>query len=806
MFFLKIRRITAPCFWLALFLPLVTPAQKPISGTEWCATQHQGAAIFAPPGISDTRSDSVDLLHTAVDLDLLTSASLSAVATIRLVAKVNNVRQLVFDLENLPVSEVKSNGVAAAYTYVSPALRITLPAVLNKGDSAEVRIVYRGTPVKDGSGWGGVYFQSPYTYNLGVGFAANPHSFGRAWVPCFDNFVERCSYEVRIRSTADKPGYADGVLISQTTPAAGQVERLWRLNQPIPSYLASFATGPFTSWKRTIDGIPVEIAAAASDTTKVRSTFKNLGPALACYQYWYGPYHWPRVGYSLVPFNSGAMEHATNIAIMRSAIDGTLNSETLWAHELSHHWWGDLATCSTAEDMWLNEGWASYSEHLFTEWVYGKEAYRKAVEDNFLDVLQNAHVTDGAYYAVSGVPHSLTYGRHVYNKGAVIAHNLRGYLGDSLFRTGIRAALDHTRFDDWSSTELRDKMAAATGVNLDDFFKDQVFAAGFSHFSVDSFRVLPNAGPLPLIAVHVRQKLRGAPHFYNKVPLEFTFVNAKHERVYRTAMVSGETDTVAFILPFEPMWVWVNTTGKLNLARAEKERVVKVTGNASFTPAKMDLTVIAVPDSTLLRVEHHFVKPDDGPAANPNGYVLTTRYWSVEGDIPSGFAATGRISYDGTRQMDQLDTELFAKTSPSEDSILLLYRPYPGRPWQEYATYQRNNLGTPNNKSGQILIQNLQPGQYTIAKGVSIVDTREAGRQLIFGSVSPNPAQHTILLKAEAPFDHVQVFNMSGVLVRDLHSAAQTAFRFSIQDLPKGAYRIIFSGEDKIGTIGFTKI
>lgn len=792
-------------FLLGLLLPFFPAAQKPVAGSDWCALGHQHHSLLAPP-TNDGRSDSIDILETVVDLDLLTPNMLAGVATLSFTAKVAGVNGIVLDLEGLPVESVQFNGTPVTFTYKSPKLSVAFPAPMLSGASGVLKVTYRGNAVKDPTGWGGVYFQTPYIYNLGVGFDANPHSFGRAWVPCFDNFVERCRYEVGIRSAADKPGYANGMLLGQTTPATGQVERRWRIEEPIPSYLACFAAGPFVSWKRTIDGIPVDIAAAAADTNKVRATFKNLSQAVACYQHWYGPYRWPKIGYSLVPFNAGAMEHATNIAIMRSAIDGTLGFETLWAHELSHHWWGDLATCSDAGDMWLNEGWASYSEHLFTEWVYGKDAFRKAVEDNFLDVLQNAHVTEGAYRAVSGLPHELTYGKHVYNKGAVIAHNLRGYLGDSLFRVGIRAALEQTQFQDWSSAELRDKMAAATGKNLDDFFKDQVFAPGFSHFSVDSVKVLPNAGPLPLISVFVKQKLRGAPRFYQNVPLEFTFVNARHERVYRTAEVSGETDTVNFILPFEPVWTWVNTTGKLNLARAEKERLVRVTGNSSFTPAKMDLNVLSAPDSALIRVEHHFVRPDDGPAANPNNYLLTTRYWTVDGDIPTGFTATGRIAYDGTKQMDQLDTELFAKTGPSEDSILLLYRPDAGHPWQEYPTYQKNNLGTPTNRSGQIQILNLRVGQYTIAKGVSIVGSQEAMRQLIFGSLSPNPVNSAVRLRTEAAIDRVQVFNMAGARVRDIAVPSGQECTFSVEGLPKGSYRVVFSGDNKVGTLGFTKI
>jgi aminopeptidase N len=102
------------------------------------------------------------------------------------------------------------------------------------------------------------------------------------------------------------------------------------------------------------------IACEPADTNNVNGSFAHLQESFSMLEENFGTHSWPKVGYSLVPFNFGAMEHATNIHIGKPFIDGTLNYETLIAHELSHHWFGDLVTCSTAGDMWLNEGFASY--------------------------------------------------------------------------------------------------------------------------------------------------------------------------------------------------------------------------------------------------------------------------------------------------------------------------------------------------------------------------------------------------------------------------------------------------------------
>ncbi len=779
-------------------------AQKMLRSAEWCAEGHK---VFAPPP-ADTRSDSVDITDTRIELDLLAAPKISALCWLSVQAKVPGVKTLRLDLEKLTVTEViYDNLLPVPFSQSGPALTISLPA-LPLGEVKILRIKYSGTPVTDASGWGGVYNQSGYTYNLGVGFAADPHSFGRAWFPCFDNFVERSSFDVTVTAPAAKPAYGNGYLVSETVQN-GQSIRRWKIDQPIPTYLACFAAGPYTSWKRSMTGvngpIPVEIAAAPSDTNKVRATFKNLPQAVQCYEHWFGPYRWNKIGYSLVPFNSGAMEHATNITIMRSAIDGSLGFETLWAHELSHMWWGDFATCSTAEDMWLNEGWASYSEHLFTEWVYSKQKFVEAVRDNHLNILQNAHVSEGGYLAVSGVSHSLTYGDHVYKKGATVAHNLRGYLGDSLFRVGCRAALDQTPYTDWSSADFRDKLSAATGRDMTDFFDNWVFAGGYPDYSIDSVKWIFSPVDAPTIArVFVKQKLRGAPKMHQNVPLEFTFVSQNGLREYRTATVSGENSTVEFLFPSflpPPRFIFVNTNMRLAQARSEQERIIKTTGAHNFTLAKLNLSVTAISDSAFVRVEHHFAMPDTAGAANPQQYKLTNRYWSVEGALPTSFQARATVFYDGRGKFDQLDTELFAQTSLSEDSILLLYRPAPGKPWQEYPTYVKNKL-TPNDRYGILSIDNFRAGQYTIGKGKSIVSANEPKQAYMDIQASPNPADSAVQLSAPEPFEQAVLTNTEGRVVREWIFQQVTSATIDVKGLPAGHYWLLLRSGSHVGAAG----
>jgi hypothetical protein len=793
------------CLFLLVFhcSGLQLSAQKMIQNGAWCAHYNTTPSAFVVP--YDTRSDSIDILTTRLDLDItdFTNSRIKSVANIVFAPKVTGVKALRLDLLKLTVDSVLVNSENITWSYNSQVIDIQFNTPLNQGQIYNVHIVYAGKPQIDASNWGGFYWQSGFAYNLGVGFDADPHNYGRAWFPCFDNFVERCSFNMSITTPIDKYAFCNGVLDGDVVLPNNKRMRTWVMDDPIPSYLACVSVGPFVSYQRTVSGelnpIPVQIAVPAADTNKLKNSFLHLPEAVAAFEHWYGPYRWDKIGYSIVPFNSGAMEHATNIAYMRNAVDGTVNSETLMAHELSHHWWGDLATCSTAEDMWLNEGWASYSEHLFLQWVYGQDRYLQTVETNFLNVLQTTHVNEGGYRAVSGIPHSITYGSHVYNKGAVVAHNLRGYLGDSLFRIGLRTVMDQTQMQDFSSEEFRDKLTDATGVDMTAFFDNWVFAPGFIDFTIDSSKIVATANTTSA-SVFIKQRLRGAPNYYTNVPLELSFELADGTLLYRQGKVSGVQSKLMFDFPANTLFtgkIWVNTRSKLTQARAVSEKTI--TNNilsVAFTPAKLDIKVTSlVTDPLKFRVEHHFSMPDIDGTALLSGYQLSNRFWLVDGNFQDNLQGIMTFNYDGRGQLDQLDRELFQSTSPKEDSIRLMYRTGPGETWMEHPAYTKNYTGSTTDRFGQLRTSTILRGEYAIAKGPSTVSTDEPDNFDFGGSLSPNPAQNTVKISSKAAFDQIRIFDITGRLLKEVDTVGSTHYVLDIQDLTSGNYTILINNK-----------
>lgn len=613
---------------------------------------------------------------------------------------------LPLDLLQFKVDSVQYQGALVAFSYNDTLLQVHFPKELPLNSDQQVKIYYQGKPQRDGS-WGGFYYQEEYAYNLGVGFASNPHNYGRVWHPCFDNFKERATYTFQITTKKPQKAHCNGYLQAEQTKG-NLITRVWQQKQPIPSYLAAIAVANYTVVEQEYigieDTIPIRLVANAKDTAALVKSFANLKHAIGAYEYWFGPHRWEKVGYSLVPFRSGAMEHASNIAYPIFAADGSLKRESLMAHELGHSWWGNLVTCANAQDMWINEGMASYCEQLFVERAYGRAAYVQSVRDNHHSVLSGAHLKEGGYRPIANVPHQYTYGRHVYDKGAVVAHNLRWYMGDEAFRKGMQAITKDYAYQNISSGELRDALMAATGQDLNPFFDDWVFQGGFPHFQVAGYGYEHGK-----VKVKIAQQLVGRETYCQKVPLALTFRGEQGEEQSTRVLVSGALDSLEMELPFAPTAVLINTEQQLNQARFDETVELK---DSTETMVRLQhnilqwegLEVLEFGGGVSLHLQRHPVPPSQLPPANL--YQATqTGYWTVQGEWSPHFEAEGSIRLVKHRLED-----LWA-TSNSTDSVVLLYRPNPNAAWQVHPA-SRSALFI----KSRLLVFTLLKGDYLLAK------------------------------------------------------------------------------------------
>lgn len=717
------------------------------------------------------RSDTIDVIRYTIDLDMTRMGQnlIFGACQVDFTSLMDNIDVLHLDLLALSVDSVSSPEGLLQFTHTGDDLYIQLPSALGEGESYTITVYYGGDPVPDAS-WGGFYTTSTgFAYNIGVGFDADPHNFGRVWFPCFDNFVERSEYELRVLTANGRTAYCGGVRLSVDTVGTDSLYTRWLLaDHPIPSYLASVAVANYThvddSYTTALgETIPVWLTARPQDTTAMKNSFLNLIGCLSGFEEHYGPYRWPRVGFVSVPFNAGAMEHATNIAYPSFAINGNLTFETLIAHELSHHWWGDLVTCRTAEDMWLNEGWASYCEALFEEIIYGVEAYADYVASNHKDVLTDVPNDDGGYFPVSGVPHELTYSGTVYRKGADIVHNLRGVMGDDAFFEACQSYLEAFQFSDASSIDLRDHFQSFTTADLTAFFSNWVFSPGFPEVRLEA-ESSATSGTGWSVDLTLRQYLHHAPEYYTAMPVEVTIMDAAYQTETHTVLIQGAYTDTTLTTTVEPEHIILNRSQRINYAVLADEQIIDNTGNQNLPYAETDFSVETLGSATSfwLRAENHWAAAQE-PALIPftDYFVSTDRWWNIQSDMPSDAIVNATIRYWGDPNQNNYYDPLFFSEAEAygvtENNLIILYRPDAQTAWSEWPTFEVNDQGSETNWVGRILIQGIRPGHYTWA-----IRTGTIG-------VAVNGAEGTVL-SAAVGSEHITVRSAEGMVM--VHDAA----------------------------------
>ncbi len=713
------------------------------------------------------KSDTINVLNYTIHLDLkhLSHQQLYGAADITAIPGMASINSFSLDFRKLTVDSVLLNGIVhSGYVYNDTVLRILLSTPFSIADTFVLRVVYHGIPLIEPYNWGGFHFLSDSTlaYNLGVAFDDYPHNYGRVWFPCLDDFIDRATYDFFIRTKATHKAVCGGIFQGSNLNPDGSITWYWKLEQSIPTYLASVAVGEFSVLSSVYHGIsdtiPILIYVRPSDSAKAVGSFSNLDEMLNIFESRYGPYRWPRVGY--VGTTKGAMEHAMNIAMPRNLITGNFSYDWLVAHELSHHWFGDLVTCSSAEDMWLNEGWARYSESVYTEGMSGWQTYKAGIMNLQKQVLNFAHTNasggDGVYFPLYPVPQTHTYGTTVYDKGCLIAHTLRGYLGDSVFFDAIKALLNNFAFQPVSSYQMRDYLSQHTGINLTPFFDGWVFTPGFPHFSIDSVQSIQHAGGWN-VTVYVKQKMVGRTTLVNNNVVEIGFYADINTCEIRRLSFSGANGLGTFWLPFKPILVLMDPEDRLSDAITAETVMITAPSQPQFNNMFFRLKANTITDTLFARIEHSFVPPDPLPQPVAGLTLSPNRYWKITGIIPPGSSVEGIFSYSTGNQFDN------ALITNTTDSLIILYRPHAGEAWHGIPFIKSAN---PN--VGNITVSDFQPGEYVLAKwdkdhiGIEAVATKSGSSIQIY----PNPASDKIILRSEGPGKlTIRIYDLKGELL-----------------------------------------
>ncbi|MDZ7742513.1 MAG: M1 family aminopeptidase [Bacteroidota bacterium] len=750
-----------------------------------------GGNLFA----SYEPGDTINVVHYDINISNINSSSheIQAFTELSLTPRVEDVDMIRLELKNLTVDSVRSDQVnILAFEHNDPFLNIFLEDEIGLNDTISLMVYYQGVPFHES--WGGYHFAGDYSFNLGVGISYIPHNLGKSWFPCVDDFTDRATYDVHVTLEAGLTAVCGGTLVEITDNGDNTFTHHWSLAQSIPTYLASVATGNYelSSWvyHGIEKDIPVWIYTQPGDTSNVAGSFAHLNDVMNIFETHFGAYRWDRVGY--VGTAIGAMEHATNIAYPHGSINGTLSSEYLMVHELSHMWFGDLVTCDKAEEMWLNEGWATFCGSFYKEILYDPADYYEEIHEYNADVLQFCHTPtgDNGYFPLNEIPQSHTYGMTAYDRGATIVQSLRAYLGDDLFFQGASDYLIDFAFDDASSEDLRDALTNSTAVDMNGFFDNWVFNAGTPHYSIDSFAVSEN-GDSFVVDIYPRQKRKGPAFTGDDNIVEVTFMSENWESLTDTLHFDGKSGHSLKEMDFEAVAVFTDIDGKTCDATTDGTAVIDEPGDYTFSNTFFTLEVNDLTDSAFFMVTHNWVPPDS--MTNPvNGLKLSDyRYWKIEGVFPPNFNATGKFFYSKASYLDNTLLE------SNQDSVIIMYRPDPSCDWQ-FIDFERFDIWM----TGNLYVHNLQPGEYTLAawdtQYVGKSETQADQKQNIL--VYPNPSRDTFQIEwYDNNIMYCELFDAKGHLIETFPRLKnKNHVRWDAGQYSSGIYYVVLKDDHNI--------
>ena len=435
---------------------------------------------------------------------------------------VQNIDTILYELyPTLTISSVELNGTSVPFTRSNSAVKIA--ANLIAGSNFTIKTFYNGTPptaqTNPLGGSGMTYATSPSWGNAVVWSLSEPFS-AYEWWPCKQSLNDKAdSSDINITvPNACKAG-SNGLLTNVVNLGNGKTRYEWKHRHPIDYYLISVAVAQYIEYNiyanPTNAPAPILIQNFIYNNPQTLPYFQDeideTVDFLNLFYDLYGPYPFEdeKYGHCMAPL-SGGMEHQT------MTTQGFFN-KGLTSHELGHQWWGDHVTCASWSDIWVNEGFASYSEQLMLENLYpGQEI------QNMLDVHDNVKTQPGgSVWVLDSLNENRIFsGRLTYDKGAAIIHTIRYMVNnDNLFFQTLQNFLTTHAESTAFGIDVRDAFIQSTGINFTPFFEQWYFGQGFPTYSVK----WKQSGSNAIVQINQSVSMPNiTPTFTNPIDLKFT--------------------------------------------------------------------------------------------------------------------------------------------------------------------------------------------------------------------------------------------------------------------------------------------
>ncbi|HPM24405.1 MAG TPA: M1 family aminopeptidase [Phycisphaerae bacterium] len=478
-----------------------------------------------PPG--NAYDDFTDVLHYQLDLEIIpATTTLAGSNTITVRSLVPDLTLFHFRLhENFTITMLSRDATPLAWQRLDSAtVAVTLDRPYGVDEVFDITIAYTGHP-PSGQGLGAITFRtrggSPDIYTLSEPF------FAHTWWPVKDALTDKTTADLWYTVPDTLVVASNGLLQGTDVLAPGKLRYRWKTEYPTADYLYCFGATNYdtfeSTWTRDGVTLPLKFFIYPEDNTPShRSAWRACENMLTTFSDLYGTYPFMNEKYGMLEFGwGGGMEHQTI-----TSIGGF--GEWLVAHELSHQWWGDHVTCATWHDIWLNEGFATYSEALWFEHRPGSpgEPWLHAV----MSVRRPAETAYGTVYCYDASDPARILDMNLsYYKAAWVLHMLRHRIGDDAFFDVLAAWRAAYGGGSGTTEDFRAVVEGVTGDDLANFFQRWVYEAPLPFYTFGwQPIVVDGAGYIELYI----EQIQGTSESVFDMPIDLVVTDAEGDAAY----------------------------------------------------------------------------------------------------------------------------------------------------------------------------------------------------------------------------------------------------------------------------------
>ncbi len=502
-----------------------------MKGAELCSQKKRAALSRPDRGESPTSPrHSFDVLNYTLDLNIYNcfltpypkSFVASNVLTFRVDTALSSIR-LNASSTSLTIDSVRQAGVS--FTHSAGILTIMLDRTYNPGEIVDVRIHYRHNNVAD---------NAFYTGGDMVFTDCEPEG-ARSWFPCWDKPSDKATVNLRVKTPATVRLGGSGRL-ADSVRVADTIWYNWISRDPVATYLVVLSGKvnynlDIVQWPRIsnpLDSIPIRFYWNAGESQSNLNNIKTkIIPMTTRYSELFGEHPFEKNGFATMnnQFAWGGMENQTLTSLCPNCW-----SENLVSHEFGHQWFGDMITCATWADIWLNEGFATYLEALWYETTSGYTAYKNDINNDASSYISGnpGWPMYNPSWAVSTPDNNTLFNYAItYAKGATVLHMLRYTLGDSLFFAALKAyATDTTSFSLQSATtaDFVQKISQTAGRDMAWFFNQWVYQPNHPVYA-NTYNITSVGGGQWMVGFKGRQTQSNPAFFQMPVELKVTFTS-----------------------------------------------------------------------------------------------------------------------------------------------------------------------------------------------------------------------------------------------------------------------------------------